>query len=224
MVDELGVGSLGRARQQGQEERHLGYCYTPVGGLLGLRAWIVGAASPLVVWVLLALALDLYGGRPFEPGPYDAIVVAGAGVMPGGVPSDVLVARTYRAVELHRQGVAPRLALTGGIGDWGPAESVVAERLAVGWGVPPDAIVREERSTNTEENAAELFRTVGDLRVLVVTDRYHALRCERVFRRYFTRVEVTGAVSPPALRARGALREVGAIAWYTMRGRMQEGK
>lgn len=182
------------------------------------------AASPPAAWVGLALLLDLYGGRTPPAGPYDAIVVAGAGVMPGGVPSDVLVARTRRAVDLYEAGLAPRLALTGGIGDWGPAESVVAARLAEGWGVPADAIVREEGSTNTEENAAELRRAVGDLSVLVVTDRYHVLRCERVFGRYFARVEVTGAVSPLRLRIRGALREVPAIAWYTMRGRMQEGK
>lgn len=174
-------------------------------------------------WVGLALALDRYGSAIPDPGPYDAIVVAGAGVMPGGVPSDALVARTRKAVELFGQGLAPRLALTGGIGDWGPAESVVAERLAVEWGVPPSAIVREETSTSTEENASELLRTIGDVRLLVVTDRYHVLRCERVFGRYFTRVEVTGAVSPLYVRSRGALREVLAIAWYTMRGRMQEG-
>jgi uncharacterized SAM-binding protein YcdF (DUF218 family) len=173
----------------------------------------------VLIWMGLALALDVRGGRPPE-GRFDWIVVAGAGVMPGGVPSDALVARTREAVALYRAGVAPRIALTGGVGDWGPAESVVAERLAVGWGVPPDAILREETSTSTEENAAELRRRIGNARVVVVTDRYHALRCERVFGRYFDEVDTAGVISPPFVRVRGALREVAAVAWYTMRRRM----
>lgn len=185
------------------------------------RRWLAGAlATGVLGWVGLAGLLDLAGGGGPPPGPWDAVVVAGAGVMPGGVPGDALLARTREAVALYRAGLAPTLALTGGVGDWGPAEAVVAEQLALGWGVPPGAIVKETRSTSTEENARELAATLGPARVLVVTDRYHVLRCERVFARHFPAVEGVGVVSPPLIRARGALREVLAVGWYGLTGRL----
>lgn len=192
-------------------------------GLSARRALTLLAGPPAAAIALqlgLAGALDRYGARPPPPGPYAAIVVAGAGVMPQGVPSDALVARTRLAVELYSAGLAPRIALTGGVGDWGPAESIVARRLATSWGVPPSDIVIEVHSRNTEENAAQIASVLGDVPVLVVTDRYHALRCRRVFGRYFAQVEVAGATSPFPVRIRGALREVWAVAWYTTRGRM----
>ncbi len=184
------------------------------------RSSMTGVALAVAVWLATAVGLDLIGGRPPPPGPWDAVVVAGAGVMPGGVPSDALWARTRRGVDLWHAGAAPVLALTGGVGDWGPAEAVVAEQLALGWGVPASAIVSETRSTSTETNAAELAPVLVGARVLVVTDRYHVMRCERVFRRHFPVAEAVGVRSPPWIRARGALREVAAVALYAVTGRL----
>lgn len=180
----------------------------------------VSALIALGSWAGGAVLLDAYGGRAPDDGTYDAIVVAGAGVMPGGVPGDALVARTDAAVALWREGRAPRIAFTGGVGDWGPAESEVAAGLARAAGVPASAIVVEDQSRNTEENALHIAAVLGDVPVLVVTDRFHALRCERVFGRYFHRVEVVGVTSPLGLRVRGALREVAAVGWYGARGRL----
>jgi len=147
-------------------------------------------------------------------------VVAGAGVRPGGVPSGPLVRRTRRGAELVLGDAAPTLALTGGVGDWGPAESLVAARLAREIGVPDDRIVVETTSTSTEGNARAIREVLGDARILVVTDRFHALRCERVFGRYFEEVDVVGVRSGPGPRVWGAIREVAAVAWYGARGRL----
>ncbi len=174
----------------------------------------------VAIWLLLALGLDALGGRPPPGGGFDAVVVPGAGVRPGGHPSTNLRLRTRRAVDLWWEGQAPRLALTGGEGDWPPAESEVARRLAVGWGVPDHVLVLEARSRNTEENARELHALLGDARILVVTDRYHVLRCQRVFGRYFDEVHAVGVRAPWGLRAHGALREVLALAWYAARGNL----
>ena len=178
------------------------------------------AGGIALVWGSAAAALDAYGGRDPDRDDYAAIVVAGAGVLPGGIPSDALVARTEGAVALWRDGYAPRIAFTGGVGDWGPAESEVAAAMAADAGVPAHAIVREAESTSTEENAIEAAKVLGDVPILVVTDRYHVLRCERVFGRHFSRVRVVGVTSPLYVRARGSLREVLATAWYVGRGRM----
>lgn len=183
--------------------------------------WIGAAvlAAP-AAWVATAVGLDQVGACAPDQTPYDLVVVAGAGVMPDGGPSDALRARTRLAVDLYESGAAPTLAFTGGVGDWGDAEAEVAADLARAWGVPEDALVLERTSTSTEENAANLRALVGDRRVLVVTDRYHVFRCRRVFGRHFTDADAVGAVTPWGVRARGALREVAAVGVYALRGRL----
>jgi uncharacterized SAM-binding protein YcdF (DUF218 family) len=180
--------------------------------------WIL-LAGP-VAWLVGATSLDLYGGSADPRAPYDYVVVAGAGVMPDGTASDALRARTRLAVDLYEQGMAPRIALTGGVGHWGEAEAAVAAFLARGWGVPDDALVLEQTSTSTEENAAHLHDILGGARVLVVTDRYHVLRCRRVFGRYFPEPDAVGATSPWWVRIRGSVREVAALSVYALRGRL----
>lgn len=168
-----------------------------------------------------AVALDRYGRRPVE-GRYDAIVVAGCRVLPDGRPSMALARRTRRAVELWRDGVAPRLVFTGGVGADAPAsEAAVAAALARRLGVPGEAILLEERSTSTDENAryAAALLPPG-ARVVVVSDAYHVFRCERVFRRYFGDARGVGSIGHPWARMRGALREVAAVAAYGVLGRL----
>lgn len=172
------------------------------------------------LWVWAAVTLDRIGGAAPPPGPYDAVVVAGAGVRPGGVPSSTLFRRTRHGARLVLEGQAPILALTGGIGDWGPAESEVAATLAQGFGVPLERIQMETVSQNTEGNARAIRSVLGDARVLVVTDRYHAWRCRRVYARYFSEVETTGVRGSMVPRTLGAMREVLAVAWYAVTGRL----
>ncbi len=62
-----------------------------------------------------------------------------------------------RAAELYRRGFAPRILFTGGLGRntlglLPEPEAVRFARVAAGCGVPAEAMIREERSTNTAEN------------------------------------------------------------------------
>ncbi|HEY6558125.1 MAG TPA: YdcF family protein [Polyangiaceae bacterium] len=184
--------------------------FTKIARRAALSAALLGA-----FWVLAACGVDLYG-RTLQPhGKWDAIVVAGATVWRGGRPSRALTRRTLAGVELFRQGYAPRLVLTGGVGAHGPAEAEVAARIAREHGVPEAALVIEGRSHNTEENARFARELIGSGRVLVVTDAYHALRSELIYRRYFEDVALVGLPigKTPAL-ASGALREVPALLWH----------
>ena len=183
---------------------------------------LAGAVGLLLLgWALAALSLDVYGQRAAPvSGTWDAIVVAGCKVMPDGRPSPALERRVRRAVELWRAGRAPLLVFTGGVGVNPPAEAVVSAALARSLGVPESAIVREERSTTTAENARFAAEAVRARRILVVSDTYHVFRCERLFRRHFA--EVRGVGSTPELypRVRFALREVAAVAYEGLRGRL----
>jgi len=172
-------------------------------------------------WALGAAALDRYGVHDDPPGTYDAIVVLGCGVWPGGQASPALERRTRHAVELWRAGKAPRIVFTGGVGEHPPSEAETAAEIARGLGVPDEAMVLERNSTSTEENARFAAAQLGGgRRVLVVTDSYHVFRSQRVFGRHFTEARGVGSVGIRSMRIRGALREVLAVVIYTVFGRM----
>jgi uncharacterized SAM-binding protein YcdF (DUF218 family) len=165
------------------------------------------AAVP-VLWLLAALFLDAHGRRPIPAGTWDAIVVPGCAVRPNGQASPALARRVRHAVAAWREGRAPRIVLTGGIGR----------------APPPAALVEERQSTTTHENArlAAALEVDGakmaDWRVLVLTDGYHVWRCRRLFARYFATADAAGSTPGWRLRIRGALREVASILLGFARG------
>lgn len=55
------------------------------------------------------------------------------------------------------------------------------------------------------------------MRVLVVSDTAHLLRCFLVFRCDFGTVELVGTPG----RWKGALREVGVLGWYALSGKLK---
>jgi len=132
----------------------------------------------------LAWRVDRFGQREGAL-PADAVVVLGARVLPGGVPSGALQARVEKAVELYQRGIASRLVFSGGVGDHAPSEAQVMRSLAVQLGVPAEACTLEEQSHSTEQNArfsADVLRSLGAKRVVVVSDPYHLLRARQYFR------------------------------------------
>jgi uncharacterized SAM-binding protein YcdF (DUF218 family) len=162
-----------------------------------------------LAWVSAALAVDAVGSRAAPEGRFDAIVVLGCRVSEGGRPSPALARRAHHAASLFHEGRAPRVVLTGGVGDHAPSEARVAAGVLLERGVPESALVLEERSTSTRENArfARALATEAR-RVLLVTDGFHALRATRVFLRHFEEVEVSPVTAGPWVRGKGAMREV----------------
>lgn len=125
------------------------------------------------------------GERETVRTPADAIVVLGAQVHRNGRPSAALRGRVRRAVALYHAGYAPRVVVTGGIGESGIAEAAVMEALAVAWGVPEDAMVLEPRATRTLESAhavGAIARGAGWRSVIVVSDPFHLRRSMLMFR------------------------------------------
>ena len=171
-------------------------------------------------WLALATSLDAYGHRQAQ-GTFDAIVVAGCRVEPDGQPSLALQRRTRRAVDLWRRQIAPVLVFTGGVGTYPPSEARAAADYAQTLGVPAEVLLLEERSTSTQENARYAAELIGESsRVIVVTDTYHVFRAERVFGRAFAEAKGAGSVAAPHVRTRGALREVFAVGFYKLSGRL----
>ncbi|RKG99538.1 YdcF family protein [Corallococcus sp. CA053C] len=169
-------------------------------GVLLAAGVLTGGVFGLAWWV------HRFGQRD-HAGRADALVVLGARVLPGGVPSGALVARVEQAAALYHRGVAPWLLLSGGVGAQAPSEARVMLGLAVEAGVPASACVLEEESRTTEGNArfsVRLLRERGARRVVVVSDPYHLLRARQCFRR--EGLEVATSPAPIAGRMRAVDR------------------
>ena len=149
--------------------------------------------NPLVARTLLGLLEGQY--PPFSGSTtrrFDAIVVLGGGAVGKGTlrPSDQLLGlsleRTICGADLFTQGFAPRLLLTSGeatIFGPGPIEAVEMKRLALRLGVPEDAIVVEDRSRTTYENAVGVKEILGHASILLVTSASHVPRAVGLFRK-----------------------------------------
>lgn len=117
--------------------------------------------------------------------PLDAIVVLGAPLAAGDRLTEVLAERVDAAAALHARGAAPVVVATGGrTGRATRSEAAVIAEALIERGVPASAVVVEDRSRSTAENAAFARAMLGDRRrVWLVTQPFHARRARWLFRR-----------------------------------------
>lgn len=118
--------------------------------------------------------------------PVDAIVVLGAAQY-NGRPSPVLRARLDHALGLYRDGLAPLIVVTGGVGRGDTmSEALVGERYLRAHGVPPGAVAAagEGRTTKTSMTAVAAWLHPRNIkRVLLVSDPFHMFRLRLEARR-----------------------------------------
>jgi uncharacterized SAM-binding protein YcdF (DUF218 family) len=104
-----------------------------------------------------------------------------------GRPSPVLRARLNHALSLYREGHAPRIIVTGGVGRGDTtSEATVSRRFLVTHGVPAEAVVvqAQGRSTQASMTAVGEWLKDEDLhRVLLVSDPFHMFRLRMEARR-----------------------------------------
>lgn len=192
---------------------------------------LVAIFPPFPELVVSSLRVE---GEP-TPGCADAIVVLGGDGMRGELPGPVSMERAVRGITLHRQGVAPLLLFTGG----GPQKDEEARalgrgmaRLAQSLGVPSEAILVEDRSLDTRENATlsqPLLESRGVRRIVLVSSPTHLRRSAMVFRALgYEVIPVASRPAPSgwglapsferAAELQSAAREWIGIAWYRLRG------
>lgn len=149
---------------------------------------MIGTALALLLvggWVISLLMVLAWEERD-TPHPASAIVVLGAAQYMGR-PSPVLRARLDHAIALWRKGLAPRLLLTGGVGDGDTmSEAEASRRYALNRGVPDSAILIEGRGRTTSESihqVALIMDTLPTREVILVSDPFHMLRLAILARR-----------------------------------------
>jgi len=93
--------------------------------------------------------------------------------------------RLVYAAALYKAGKAPRLLLTGGGADGTRSEAEIMRDLLQVMGVPARAMLLEDKSRDTHQNAlytAVMLNKLGIQRVLLVTSAFHMRRAEALFR------------------------------------------
>lgn len=149
--------------------------------------WIVAAAATAVI--LLGLIVpwylapnDLAGcTMPTNKGN---CVTADAIVAVSGGDTD---ARSDEAIKLYKNGWAPTIIFSGAAGDvLSPSNASVMQVRAVNEGVPTAAILTDENSRTTAENAANVAQIMtahNFKRIILVTSSYHERRATLEFRK-----------------------------------------
>ncbi|MEI8287863.1 MAG: YdcF family protein [Verrucomicrobiota bacterium] len=138
-----------------------------------LRRKLAVAIALSALLALLALLPFLFPEQVLmvDSGP----VTADAMVVLGGFTTE----RPQRAAELFQSGEAPKIILSG------RGDGLVNRQRLRKLGVPENAVIVEDRSTSTFENAQfsiPLLRQMGGRRVIIVTSWYHSRRALATFR------------------------------------------
>jgi uncharacterized SAM-binding protein YcdF (DUF218 family) len=134
----------------------------------------------------VALGAVLVSSQRDQRRAVDAIVVLGAAQY-NGRPSPVLRARLDHALTLYREGYAPLIVVTGGVGRRDTlSEATVGRRYLIAREVPDEAVVEQPvgRSTRTSMTAVGTWLHERKLnRVLLVSDPFHMYRLRLEARR-----------------------------------------
>lgn len=150
---------------------------------IGGNAWVTGALLKSLEWQYL----------PLDDVPQtEAIVILGGGTQPPTFPRpspevDDAGDRMIYGARLYREGKAPLVLVTGGRLPWSFVSGGAAQEmtdLLVFMGVPEEAILREDESANTYENAVftkAILEPMGINRILLVTSAIHMPRSVAIF-------------------------------------------
>jgi len=96
--------------------------------------------------------------------------------------------RVAQAVDLYKNGYAPKILMSGGPVMWGETYAENMKRQALFLGVPGKDILLQDRSESTYEDAkysAETLRNKGMRTIILVTSPFHMRRALRTVKRQF---------------------------------------
>jgi uncharacterized SAM-binding protein YcdF (DUF218 family)/glycosyltransferase involved in cell wall biosynthesis len=188
-------------------------------------AYLLLFYTPLVWW----LGAPLQVAAP--PARADAVVVFAGGVGESGKAGGGYQERVKQAVDLYQAGYAPLLVFSSGYTAVF-REAEVMRDLAIWLKVPASAIVLETHAADTRDNVrftADIVRTRGARRVLLVSSPYHMRRAVLTWRHLAPDVEALPSPPPYSQfyrhawgasleQIRGIGQEYAAIVWYWWKG------
>lgn len=155
----------------------------------------------------------------------DVIIVLGAGLNRSGRPGWALTRRAEFGAELWQEGKAHIVICTGAQAENYPrSEADACKELLLKNGVSESAIVMEDQSHSTEENALyshEIMQQHGWETAILVSDSYHMLRAEWIFRQEgisaYTHPVPFNHIVYPLSYPGSIFREIAAIHWQVFK-------
>jgi len=147
-----------------------------------MKRFLVGVL--MFALVIAILASGFFFGIGYYLSPQSPLSKSDAIVAISGGDTE---ARTAEAVSLYKAGWATHLIFSGAAADAsGPSNARAMATDAESAGVPKSAILLDETSANTEQNAADvatIIHSQGYQSIILVTSPYHQRRAYIVFRR-----------------------------------------
>lgn len=156
----------------------------------------------------------------------DVIIVLGAGVERDGTATWATHRRVMHGAALYKQGFAPYILCTGGFESYPEkSEASVCKDILQQSAVPDSAILMEENSSSTEENAIEAHKVMqekGFKTAILVTDNFHMLRSEMLFHRqgltiFTSPAQITSGTLELHFAVFFTYREVAALFWFVVK-------
>lgn len=199
--------------------------YRRIGRYL-VRGLAILLSLAIIGVIGLGAAIILYGQQDHAVSS-DVIIVLGAGTRANGSASPAYTRRIRHAISLYERGLAPYILCTGGYGYYWKVktEAQACAELLTNSGVPSTAILLEEKSASTEENAiyARQVMDTYDLHsAILVSDDFHLLRAAILFQLQGVTVHPSAAqlTSGPlrkTLVVSSTLREIAALGWQVVK-------
>lgn len=177
----------------------LALCLLGAVGILAVNAYVKASVRDKIVSPEEALA--------FEP---DCILVLGAGVYAGGVPSPMLQDRLSEAISLYKAGVSDRLLMSGDHGEVYYDEVNVMKAFALDRGLPSEHVFMDHAGFSTYESLYRARDVFAVRRLVIVTQEYHLYRALYIARALG--LEAVGVASDPRAYAGQDYRELREIA------------
>lgn len=192
------------------------------------RQLLVGVLAGVGLWSVVCVgiaAAALTIGEQNNAEPSDVIIVLGAGLRRDGRPGDALWRRSLVAAQAYHQGYAPVVICTGGVSEnQTRSEADGCREVLLREGVPEAAIVLEELSRSTEQNAINtkaIMAERGWRTAVLVTDSFHMLRAGWIFSGEgieHTRYPVPRNRVRLQWTAISLVHELAAIHWHAIKG------
>lgn len=106
---------------------------------------------------------------------YDCILILGAGIW-GDRPSPMLQDRLDEGIKLYKEGIAPKIVMSGDHGKENYDEVNIMKEYAINAGVPSEDIFMDHAGFSTYESMYRLKEIFEVENVLIVTQKYHLYR------------------------------------------------
>lgn len=187
-----------------------------------MKLWIKIAVAAVVVSGLILIGYILSEGNDAPKEPMDIAIVMGTKVEADGKPSEKLLYRLDKSIELFQTGQVNELWMTGGKGVSGLNEAVVMKSYLVDQGVPGEAIKVDSLGISTFASARNLADQLPqEASVMIISHTSHLRRTKYAFEKFGRKIDevigVSGGFGSLGSEAFGVLRECLALPYYWSR-------